>query len=170
MTNGNKIYIIGFMASGKTSIGKKLANRLGYKFIDTDQWIEKKTGLKIYEIFAIHGEAYFRKLEKEATKQLLKENFVVISTGGGLPCFNNNIKKLKKMGTVVFFKCGFETSWNRINSHKNRPLGGILSKNELKQLYSGRLPIYNQADFTVLSNREITMVIKRILTLVNKKN
>lgn len=157
------------MGCGKTSIGKELAKQLAYTFIDTDEYIEKKSGLKIFEIFASYGEKYFRSLEKEATDQLLNERSTVISTGGGLPCFNNNIQKLKKNGIVVFLKCGFETSWNRIHSQKTRPLGNILSKIELKQLYNQRLPIYDQADFTVLSNRDIALVVKRILTLVNKK-
>jgi shikimate kinase len=166
----NKIYLIGFMASGKSTIGKELARQLGYKYVDTDNWIENQTGLKIFEIFATFGESHFRKLEKETTSQFLKEKDIVLSTGGGLPCFNNNIQKLKQMGTVVFLQCGFETSWKRIISQKNRPLGNTLSKNELKKLYTDRLSIYKQADFTVLSNRDIALIVKRIITLVNKKN
>ena len=155
------------MASGKSTIGKALSKRIGYDFIDTDKMIEEELKLSIPEIFEKYGEPYFRDKETAVIKSITKDKKVVISVGGGLPCFNNNIQKLKSSGLVVFLKSGFETSYKRIIKNKKRPLGNALTKNKLRLLYKSRLPIYTKADYIVLANREIPKVVERMITLID---
>src|SRR5664279_2631025 len=99
MIAGNHIvYIIGFMGSGKSTAGKKLASLLGWSFIDFDKRIEEHTGKPISEIFSQHGENYFRNLETEILKNLKAETDTVISTGGGTPCYGDNMDYMLETG------------------------------------------------------------------------
>lgn len=164
-----RIFLIGFMASGKSTIGKELAKELNYDFIDTDRFIEKEIGMTIPIIFEKFGEDFFRKKESEILISIVTKKNVVISVGGGLPCHNNNMSLLKKTGKVIFLKSGFEVYYERLQQMKDRPIANKLSPNELKKLYTSRLPIYTQADFTILSNRLIPLVVKRIIHLIFKK-
>jgi shikimate kinase len=91
MQYSRKVYIIGFMGSGKTTTGKKLASMLGWSFIDMDKKIEEYTGKKITELFSNYGEEYFRNIESEVLRKLKSETDVVISTGGGTPCHGSNM-------------------------------------------------------------------------------
>ena len=102
------IILIGMMGSGKTSVGKILANHLKFSFIDTDLEIENQENKTINQIFKVYGEPYFRMLEKNLLKNLNKYNFV-ISTGGGFPIFNDNMSQLLNLGTTIFL----ETSLKR---------------------------------------------------------
>jgi shikimate kinase len=98
MTDSNKIFLLGFMGSGKSTLGKKLANKLNVPFFDLDKIIEEQIGISIAEIFKTKGEEYFRTLETQVLKQLIyKQAKFVIATGGGAPCFNNNIELINKI-------------------------------------------------------------------------
>ncbi len=110
------------MGSGKTTIGKKLANRLLYDFIDSDEEIEKNENQSISEIFDEKGESYFRKLETDFLLNFNSQN-KVISLGGGTPCFNNNMEIINKKGISVYLKLPVETIHRRLMDSKNkRPL------------------------------------------------
>jgi shikimate kinase len=100
-----KIYLIGFMGVGKTSKGRKLAKKLGIRFADMDEIIEQQEGMSVQDIFALKGEERFREKEKEVLRQLgeAKED-MVISTGGGVPCFNNNMEYINSTGISVYLK------------------------------------------------------------------
>ena len=117
------IVLIGFMGAGKTTLGKELAKRFGYNFLDTDEYIENREGMSISDIFEKKGEAYFRKLETTVLMEL-KETLknTVVSTGGGLPLRTENSKLLREIGTVYYLKASADTIYNRVKYSTNRPL------------------------------------------------
>jgi shikimate kinase len=98
------VYIIGFMGSGKTIAGKKLAGRLGWAFIDLDKKIEEKAGKTISRIFSSDGEDTFRKIEAEVLKSMVNQTETVISTGGGTPCFGDNMDFMLETGVTIYLK------------------------------------------------------------------
>ncbi|HQB87139.1 MAG TPA: shikimate kinase, partial [Bacteroidales bacterium] len=102
MQKPDKIFLIGFMGSGKTTTGKKLASRLSWKFIDLDEFIEEDKGMPVAEIFETQGEDWFRTVEAEALRTVTKAGNTVISTGGGTPCFYENMEFMLQNGLTVY--------------------------------------------------------------------
>lgn len=126
------IFLIGYMGSGKSVIGRKLAHKLHYEFIDLDEYIEKKYNQTISEIFAKQGEQKFRELENKYLKELITKSNAVIATGGGTPCFYDNMKLLNKHGITIYLKATPEFLFKRLKkSPQKRPL---LEKNNKKEL------------------------------------
>lgn len=124
-----RIFLIGFMGSGKSTLGKQLARRLNYRFIDQDEYIEQKTGISVADYFTRFGEAAFRKLEHDSLKELVQFDDAIISTGGGAPCFYNNIDIMNENGIAIYLKMKPEVLKNRLkNAKTERPL--IKGKNE----------------------------------------
>ena len=118
-----KIFLIGFMGSGKTTLGRKLASRMGYEFIDLDHKLEQQVELSIAEYFQIFGEDAFRKLESEVLKKTPYPENVIVSTGGGLPCYFDNMDWMKANGKTVYLKLSPKTLAGRLESVKEeRPL------------------------------------------------
>jgi shikimate kinase len=118
-----KIFLIGFMGSGKTTLGRKLASRMGYEFIDLDHKLEQQVELSIAEYFSFFGEDAFRKLESDVLKKTLYPENVVISTGGGLPCYFDNMDWMKANGKVVYINLSPKTLADRLeNGKEERPL------------------------------------------------
>ena len=148
------IYLIGYMGSGKTTSGKKLAKMLKYDFLDMDKSIEKRKGMTIDEIFEKEGELKFREYESEYLKECSQLKDTVISTGGGTPCFNDNMELIKYSGISIYLRLPVKTLHLRLlNSKKNRPLINDLSEKELfnyiqKQIRE-REPYYLQANEVV---------------------
>jgi shikimate kinase len=149
-----RVYLIGFMGSGKSTAGKKLANKLGFKFIDLDDFIEQETGLSISEYFEKFGEKKFRELESEMLSKVSLFDKVVISTGGGTPCFFNNMDTINKSGVSVYLKADISLIMSRLKAEKNqRPL--IKNKTDeemrsyLSDLLTGREKYYQQAHIVV---------------------
>ena len=96
------IYMLGMPSSGKSTLGRQLAKELNYDFIDLDKRIEVIEGKRIPEIFSIEGEEYFRKVESEQLRKIPSDNKLVIATGGGTPCFNDNMAFIKSSGISIF--------------------------------------------------------------------
>src|ERR1700751_2656126 len=118
-----KIFLIGFMGSGKTTLGRKLAARLNYEFIDLDHKLEQKVELSIAEYFTLFGEDSFRKLEAEVLRKTPYSENVIVSTGGGLPCYFDNLDWMKANGKVVYIKVNPKTLADRLETGKEeRPL------------------------------------------------
>jgi shikimate kinase len=118
-----KIFLIGFMGSGKTTLGRKLAARMNCEFIDLDHKLEQQVELSIAEYFSFFGEDAFRKLESEVLKKTIYPDDVIISTGGGLPCYFDNMDWMKANGKVVYIKLAPKTLADRLESGKEeRPL------------------------------------------------
>jgi shikimate kinase len=129
---GSIIYLIGFMGSGKSTVGKKLAAGLEWSFIDLDERIELETGMKISEIFFKKGEPYFREIESSHLHSLVTETNTVVSTGGGTPCFENNMKFMIETGLTIYLKMTAGQLKNRLSgSSGKRPLIKDVSKIEL---------------------------------------
>jgi shikimate kinase len=150
----DKLYLIGFMGCGKTTAGKKLAAVLDWDFIDLDKVIEQKAGLTIAEIFFVHGEEYFRKLESETLKELGNESGSVISTGGGAPCFGDNMDFMINTGLTVYLKLSPSQLKSRlVDSKTERPLIKTIDKENLLGFISDKLAqreqFYGRADLTI---------------------
>ena len=144
------VVLVGFMASGKTAVGRRVARRLGYAFLDTDHLIEDELGCSIAELFETQGEAVFRKVESAVAERLDELDNHVISTGGGLLTQPGNIERLRRAGLVVFLQADQEEIIERLQRDTRRPLvqGGDL-REKVTRLYGERLPLYAQSDVTI---------------------
>ena len=129
----NKIYLIGSMGSGKTTIGKMLASKLHLPFIDIDKKIEQKEKMVISDIFKENGENYFRKIESDILKKYSSLNEFVISTGGGAVLSQDN-KKILNNGYKIYLKISIDAQYNRVKHRKHRPL---LIDGDLKTILKG---------------------------------
>ncbi len=141
------IILIGFMGTGKSSVGKILAQKLQRPFIDVDSWIEGSEKRKIRDIFEKDGEAHFRVLEKEAIRDLGAKSGSVITTGGGAVLDAENRKILKEAGLVIALSATPETICDRVKNSRHRPL--LQGENvllEIKTLLEFRKPFYQEAD------------------------
>ena len=150
----NKIYLIGFMGSGKSTAGKKLAAEIGWNFIDMDKKIEESAGQTIPEIFSGHGEAHFREVEINVLRELEHSENVVISTGGGAPCHSDNMIFMKQTGLTIYLRLTPSQLKTRLTDAKTeRPLIKGLSGEDLlgfiEQKLSQRESVYNQAEITI---------------------
>jgi shikimate kinase len=159
------IFLVGMMGAGKTSLGKTLAKQSELPFLDTDAYIKVQTGQSIPEIFSTKGEVAFRKLEEECFHSLTP-NAQWIATGGGFPCFNDLMVKMKQLGTVVYLKMTPEELNKRIQSVANRPLLQTSEPiNELTRLLLERAEIYEMADFVINGNQSTEILVKEIQKL-----
>jgi shikimate kinase len=153
MLNSHIIYIIGFMGSGKSTAGKKLASLLGWSFIDLDKRIEEHTGKSISEIFSQHGENYFRNLEEKVLKSLKSQTNTVISTGGGTPCHGENMDYMLETGLTLYLKLTPYQLKSRLSeSTGKRPLIKDIEKDRLQGFIEEKLAWrekwYNRAEIT----------------------
>ena len=145
------IVLIGFSGTGKTTVGKLLAERLGYAFIDIDHEIERNCGMSVEEIFHVHGEEYFRGQERMAIRNMLNINGAVIATGGGAVLSTENVSDLKSCGTVIWLQAPAERILGRIERDTvARPL---LNKPDrlqiIRKMLQERNEKYSAADFSV---------------------
>jgi shikimate kinase len=151
------IALIGFMGTGKSSVGRLIAEQLHYSFVDTDEMIESRAGKTISAIFAEDGEPAFRKREQEIVAELAARNRSVISTGGGLGANEQNLASLKGHALVVCLWASPDKIWERVRSQTHRPLlreADPLAK--IRELLAARERYYKQAD--VLLNTEVRSV------------
>lgn len=138
------IVLIGFMGVGKTSVGKLLAEKMKYSFIDTDKLIESRTNMLISDIFERYGEKYFRKIESEVVEEASKAKGAVIATGGGVVLNPSNIDNLKKDGFIIFLDASPRFIYNNIINEGHRPLLNEDNKLEkIEQLLHQRKDYYN---------------------------
>lgn len=159
------ILLVGMMGAGKTSLGKTLAKQTGLPFFDTDAYIKVQTGLSIPEIFSTRGETAFRKMEEECFYKLTSKS-QWIATGGGFPCFNDLMMKMKQLGTVVYLKLTPEELHGRIQSYVNRPLLQTSQPlNELSRILHERAEIYERADFVINGNQATNNLVKEFQQL-----
>jgi shikimate kinase len=142
------------MGTGKSTVGKLLADRLKRPFIDLDRMIEKSAGKTVAEIFSEQGEEKFRQLETEAVRKVVKKTNAVIATGGGVLLKEENVRLLKNSGTLVCLTAGIDQILKRIGSGKHqRPLlAGEDPRRRIEQLLSQRASCYAQADWTISSD------------------
>ena len=169
MNLNKNIVLLGMMGSGKSTIGYLLSKNINFNFLDIDKFIEKETGLKIYDIFQRKGEIYFRNLEEKITLKFLKGKGKIISLGGGA-FLNKNIRK-----EILKNHISFWLSWNnstiikRILRSKKRPIAFVSNENNLKKLINERSNIYSEAKFKInCETLTKNMIVKNIIELYEK--
>ena len=148
---GRSIVLVGMMGAGKTSIGRRLSSTLSLPFVDADVEIEKAAGISIAEIFARHGEAYFRDGERRVIARLLTEHQGIIATGGGAWMNPATRERIARHGISIWLKADIEVLLQRVRKRTNRPLLSQNPEETLRTLIDERYPVYALADFTVAS-------------------
>lgn len=138
-----RIYLVGFMGAGKTTVGRRLAKRLGWKFIDLDEEIERREGRAVAEIFKEHGERHFRDLERACLKELSSSPHSVIAMGGGAFIEPDNRELAGKTGLTVWLKVSFAKIGARVKIDGTRP--NFTDPEKAERLYHSREPHYAQA-------------------------
>lgn len=166
----NNIVLIGFMGSGKSTVGKQLSKLLGYTFVDTDLYIEQKENMTVSEIFAKHGEAYFRTLETEVAEVLSHKERLVIATGGGMILNKKNAQTLRSNALSVWLKVSPETVLERLKNDTSRPLLNHPNKTKaIEELLLQRNAMYNAAcDVNVNADDTLENVTQSILSICGK--
>ncbi len=150
----NRVYLLGFMGSGKTTIGRQLSRDLQWKFIDLDDYIEQREGLSIKEIFAQKGEEGFRRIETQALTEIAHIDGAVIAAGGGTPCFGTNMDTMRASGLTIYINVAPADLASRLRKAKdNRPLIAQKTDDELlgyiTQKLQEREPFYRRAHMAV---------------------
>ena len=140
------IYLVGLPGSGKTTNGKFIANELSYSFVDVDDKIEESVGMSISSIFKQLGESRFREIERDELRKINSKN-TIISTGGGAPCFLDNMEWMNENGFTLFLNADPRIILERTKSASHRPLMKNDPETALNELYKKRLPMYQQATF-----------------------
>jgi shikimate kinase len=178
MVGKQKIFLIGYMGSGKTTVGKQLAKRLNLQFIDIDLFIENRYRKSVSAIFEEKGESGFREIERKALLEIIDFENVVISTGGGLPCFFDNMDVMNRVGITIYLKTSIEELVERLrNGKQKRPLIKYKNPEEIKDFIATNLEkrekYYNEATFIFESDglfssenfsAKIELLIKNIRT------
>ncbi|MBQ9278707.1 MAG: shikimate kinase [Lachnospiraceae bacterium] len=143
----DKIILVGFMGSGKSSVGKRLSKKLGIRLLDSDTCIEENEKKSINEIFNEYGENAFRNMESELLNKLfLSKDKFILSTGGGMPCFNDNAKMIKKTGVSFYLMSSPDSVLERLKNDTTRPLlQGDDRYEKIKALMSKREDFYREA-------------------------
>ena len=162
------IYLVGFMASGKTTIGRVLAERLGWQFIDLDEEIEAQQGRSIAEIFDNEGEQEFRRIESEtisARVRLVERGTpTVVALGGGSFAQPSNFELLENNGITIWLDCPFETVLRRVGQASHRPLARDMQRFE--ELYHSRRPAYARADYRIpIEDDDPSVAVETVLNL-----
>jgi len=149
-----RIYLVGFMAAGKTTVGRKLAAELGYRFLDLDDYFEERYKIDIHTFFDKYGEKLFRSLEHERLMKTFDMKDVVVATGGGTPCYLNSMEEINKNGISVYLEMTPQAIAGRlINSAKKRPLVEGKSGEELiryiEEKLEERIHYYQKAQLII---------------------
>lgn len=162
------IYLVGLMGAGKTTIGKMLAKRLAYVFIDSDHEIEARTGVSLPTIFEIEGEEGFRKREAQVIAEMAAREGHVVATGGGAVLRAENRANLRSSGLVIYLNVPLFALYERTRLDKNRPLLQVKDPlQRLKELHAERDPLYREiADIVVSGSR---IAVQTLLPLIAQK-
>ena len=149
-----RIFLVGFMGSGKTTWGKMMAEKMGLRFFDLDELIENRANLKINDIFDIKGEEYFRKLEAVCLRELHDQEDFIVACGGGTPCYYDNMMIMNSLGVSIWLNTPAQVMATRLLQEAgHRPLIRSLSPAKLQEFIDDkleeRLQFYNQAKMTI---------------------
>ncbi len=166
----NKIFLIGFMGSGKSTVGELLSKLSGFEFIDMDKEIEIEDGAAIRDIFIKRGEHHFRNLESKLLDSLVQRKNIIVSCGGGIIHDSLNVEVLKATNSAIFLECDINTLFKRVKEDSNRPFAFLDESSEeerfikFSSLYEKRKEAYLEASFAVIntdgkSTNEIAKII-----------
>lgn len=164
------VTLVGLMGAGKSTVGRRLANRLGRVFYDSDNEIEKAAGQSVTDIFAMHGEEEFRRGEHSVLKRLLDEEPHILATGGGAFLNPDTRALMREKSVTIWLNADLETLWKRVSRRNHRPLlRRPDAKEVLSNLFEERRSIYELADLTVQSvdgphSKTVTAIIKALET------
>lgn len=166
------VALIGFMAVGKSAVGRNLARKLRFRFVDLDRLIEKNEGLKVREIFAQKGEPYFRQLEKQMLADTLERGGQVIATGGGAIMDEENLTLLRERALIVGLTASVDVLLARAGIGSKRPLlGGADRKERIEELLKQRESRYAQASVMIdTSDLTINQVVEKVIQILGSKN
>ncbi|MGH7886676.1 MAG: shikimate kinase [Candidatus Binatia bacterium] len=166
------IALIGFMAVGKSAVGRNLAKRLGRRFIDLDRLMEKSAGMKVREIFEQKGEAYFRELEKQTLARVLAREGQVIATGGGVVLDDDNLALLREKTLLIGLRASTEVLLRRVGNRTTRPLlKGADRRERIEELLKSRQERYAQAHVTIdTGDLTLNQVVDKIIELSQAKS
>ncbi|MEM9572730.1 MAG: shikimate kinase [Pseudomonadota bacterium] len=162
------VALVGLMGAGKSTVGRRLASRLGRSFYDSDDEIEKAAGLSVADIFSLHGEDEFRRGEHQVLKRLLDEKPHVLATGGGAYLSPDTRQLMREKAVTIWLNADLETLWKRVSRRNHRPLlRRPDAKEVLSNLFDERRSIYELADLTVHSvdgphSKTVTAIIKAL--------
>lgn len=165
---GRTVALVGLMGAGKSTVGRRLADRLGLEFTDSDNEIEKAAGLSVADIFALHGEAEFRRVEHKVLDRLLTGPPQVLATGGGAYLNEQTRDLMREKAVTIWLNADLETLWQRVSRRSHRPLlRRPDAKEVLTDLFQQRGPIYGLADITVPSadgphSKTVNAIIKAL--------
>ena len=164
-----KYFLVGMPASGKSSLAKMISKEINIQFIDLDKEIEAIEKKSINELFNLKGEDYFRKIETEVLYSIIKSNnSFILATGGGTPCFNNNMKIINDNGVSIFLDVKISELENRLKNKKDRPLlNRYQDKGQiLKKMYDERKSFYQESNHTISEikdqKKEILLIISQL--------
>lgn len=162
------IYLVGFMGTGKSTVGRALAKRLDRVFKDLDDLIEEKENKKIAEIFEEKGEEYFRKIESEVINEISRKENFVIATGGGAVVNEENYKRLKESGVLISLVASPEEIYERTKNSKNRPLLNVQNPiEEIKRLMFERAYYYIKSDHIIdTTGLSVEDVVDEIMEII----
>jgi shikimate kinase len=165
MMHAGNLYLVGMMGAGKSTVGRLLARRLKLRFLDCDQEIERRCGVKIPLIFEIEGEAGFRAREAQVLAELTALRGVVLATGGGAVLAAQNRRHLAEQGTVIYLRARPEDLYNRVRRDRNRPLLATRDPlRRLRELHAERDPLYASiADVVIDTGRQTVQALAREL-------
>lgn len=173
------VYLTGFMAAGKSTIGPILANTIGWNFSDIDKVIEQNEQMKITEIFRIKGEDYFRQIERDTLKQLSGLQNFIIALGGGTIAANENLEIIKTSGRLIYLKSSPEAAYKRLRFKRDRP--ALLFEGEeepskqqfverINDLLNKRKKFYQQADYIIdTDNMPVGKTVDKIARIIMKE-
>ncbi len=168
-----KVFLIGFMGCGKSTVGRILADRLGFDFIDTDMLIEQRWGMKIEEMVATKGEMFFRHIETELLEEIISQPYdtggIIVACGGGMPCSENNLLMMLYGGTTIYLKSSERVLYDRLkNERGNRFLIKNMTDDELKTYIAETLTkrhnsYYSQAYMIITNDETVDNCVEKIL-------
>lgn len=159
------LYIVGFMGTGKTTIGRSVAQKLGFELLDSDQEIERQQGRLIADIFATDGEAAFREMERKFIEGGHPAQRTVVSCGGGLVVQPGMLERLQARGVIVCLHASIETILARTQRHRHRPLLNVEDPDaRVRALYAAREPIYKRSGTVILTDgRPVNDVVLHVV-------
>lgn len=165
------IFLTGFMGAGKTTTGRILAELSGWNFADLDTCIQIKAGRTIADLFSSFPESHFRKIEHERLCEIFPLNNTVVACGGGTPCFENAMGKMKNHGLTIYLKHDFEILYQRILNNQSvvRPLARSSTRDELRKIFHEREKCYSTADITYACdvNDSAEMIAVKLVRLLH---